>query len=79
MINFILSNFEAILKDIELYGAIRNVQYGLSYSAYHLFNILEMYNPKFETFFTPIGELGFALHEMFEVSLLSMGSCHIKR
>lgn len=62
-----------ILKDIGLYGAIRNVQYGLSYSAYHLFGILEMYKPKSRTFFMLVGELGFALHEMFEVSLLSIG------
>lgn len=69
MISFILANFEVILMDIELYGTIRNIQYGLPHSSYHLFNILEMYNPKSGTFFTPIGELGFALHEMFEVSL----------
>lgn len=73
MISFILSNFEVILKDIGLYEAIRNVQYDLSYSAYHLFNVLEMYNSKSETFFTPVGELGFTLYEIFKVSLLSMG------
>lgn len=72
MISFVLSKFEAILKDIQLYGAIRNVQYGLSHSAYHLFSILEMYNPKFGTFFTPVCKLGFTLYEIFEVSLLSM-------
>lgn len=65
MISFVLSNFEAILKDIWLYGAIRNVKYGLRHSAYHLFNILEMYNPKSKMFFTPVGELGFALHKIF--------------
>lgn len=73
MINFVLSKFEAELKDIRFYGAIRNMQYSLPYSAYHLFNILEIYNPKSGTFFTPIGQLGFALHDMFEVSLLLMG------
>ena len=35
--------------------------------------MLEMYNPSTTTFFTLSGELGFALHEMFEVSGLSMG------
>lgn len=73
MINFVLSKFKTILKDIKLYGAIRNVQYGLLHSSYHLFSVLEMYNPKYKTFFTPVGELGFALYEMFEASLLSMG------
>ena len=32
-----------------------------------------MYNPDIATFFTPSRELGFALHEMYEVSGLSMG------
>lgn len=73
MINFIFSNFEAILKDIKLYGAIINILYGLPHNAYHLFNIFEMYNTKFKTFFTPVSKLGLPLHEMFEVSLLSMG------
>lgn len=73
MISFIFSKFEAILKDIGLYGTIRNIQYGLLQSAYHLFSILEMYNPKFGAFFTPVGKHGLALHKMFEVSSLSMG------
>lgn len=72
MISFILSNFEMILKDIWLYRAIRNVQYSLPYSAYYLFSILERCTTQSKTFFTPIGELGFALYEMFEVSLLSI-------
>ena len=36
--------------------------------------MLEKYNPDTCTFFTPVGEMGFALHEMFEVSGLSMGN-----
>jgi len=31
------------------------------------------YNPKTYTFFTPIGEMGLALHEMYEVSGLEIG------
>lgn len=31
-----------------------------------------MYNSDFVTFFIPIGELGYTLHKMFEVSLLSI-------
>lgn len=73
MIGFMLSNFKAILKDIGLYGAIRNVQYSLHHSSYYLFSILEMYNSKSGTFLTFVGELNFALHEIFEVSLLTMG------
>lgn len=73
MISFMLINFEAILKDIWLYRAIRNLQYSLSHSAYQLFSILEIYNPKFGTFFTLVGELSFLLFEMFKNSLLSIG------
>ena len=36
--------------------------------------MLEFYNPSTCTFFTPSGELGFALHEMYEVSGLMMGN-----
>lgn len=49
------------------------MQYGLSHSTYHLFSSLEMYDSKSRTFFTPVGELDFALPEMFEISLLSIG------
>jgi len=35
--------------------------------------MLELYNLDTCTFFTPSGELGFALHEMYEVSGLPMG------
>ena len=34
--------------------------------------MLEKYNPDTCTFFTPVGEIGFSLHEMFEVSGLPM-------
>lgn len=32
-----------------------------------------MYNSETGTFFTPMGELGLTLHEMYEVSVLLMG------
>ena len=35
--------------------------------------MLEKYNPDTCTFLTPVGEMGFALHEMVEVLGLSMG------
>lgn len=57
---------------------IRNMQYGLSHCTYHLFSILKMYNYKSGTFFTLINELGFALHEMFEVSPNPWESFHMK-
>lgn len=76
MVDFMLSTFKVTLQDLGLYGAIRNVQFDLPHSAYHLFSVLEiMYNPYSGTFYTPVGELGFTLHEIFEVSVLSMGVC----
>lgn len=73
MIDFVLSTFGDVLRDFGLYGVIKNVQFGLPHSAYHLYNIIEMYNLSSNTLFTPVGEIGFTLHEIFEVSLLSMG------
>ena len=35
--------------------------------------MLERYNPKTRTFFTLCGEMGFTLHEMYEVFGLLMG------
>ena len=35
--------------------------------------MLEKYNPNSCTFFSPVGEMWFALHEMYEVSGLPMG------
>lgn len=62
MISFILPKFEVILKDIGLYGTIKNVQYGLFHRAYYLFSILEIYNLKSGMFFAPIDELDFGFH-----------------
>lgn len=73
MVSFVLKTFRSILKDIGLYRAIRNVHYNLPHSTYHLFSILEMYYSDSGTFFILVDEVGFALHKMFEVSLLSIG------
>lgn len=53
--------------EIELYCIIRTVQYGIPTSRFHFFYLLKLYNPNINTFFTPLGELGLALHEIFEV------------
>ena len=39
----------------------------------HFYAILERYNLETCTFFTPIGEMVLALHEMYEVSGLVIG------
>ena len=43
-------------------------------SVANFYAIFELYCPAAWTFFTPVGELGMALHEMWEVSALLMGS-----
>jgi len=40
----------------------------------NFYALLELYYPSFGTFFTPVGELGLALHEMSEISNLPPGS-----
>jgi len=39
----------------------------------NFFAVLERYNPHSGTFFTPVGEMRLALHELWEVSKLPMG------
>ena len=39
---------------------------------------LELYSPSTGTFFTHVGELGMALHEVWEISALQMGSLPYK-
>ena len=47
---------------------MRAVWYGIPQSNQYIYAILEQYNPETCTFFTPIGKMGIALHEMYEVS-----------
>jgi len=58
---------------VRLYHSVRAVQYGLPQSFYNFYGILEHYNPLTGTFFTPDGEIGLALHELYKVSGLVMG------
>ena len=43
-------------------------------SVANFYAIFELYCPATRTFFTLVGELGMALHEMWEVSALPLGS-----
>jgi len=52
---------------------IRVVCYRISSIHYNFFAIFEKYNPDTCTFFTPVGEIRFAPHAMFEVLGLTMG------
>jgi len=73
MVGFTLAEFEDLLLQAGLYVAIRAVQYGILQSTQYIYAILERYNPETCTFFTSIGEIGLALHEMYEVSGLMIG------
>ena len=72
MICFILKKLEGPLLQCGLYPAVRATCYGIAPSDYNFFGVLDKYNPDTCTFFTPVREMGFTLHEMFEVSKLSM-------
>jgi len=57
-----------------LYEVVRATCFEISISIPSFYTIFEMYCPVSGTFFTPIGELRMALHEMWEVLNLPMGS-----
>ena len=78
MVRFALAEFEDLLLQHELYGAVRAIQYDITQSTQHFYAILERYNPETCTFFTPIVEMGLAFHEMYEVSGLVIGDALMK-
>jgi len=60
--------FEDLLLQAGLYGAIRAAQYDIPQSTQYFYAILEQYNTKTCTIFTPIREMVLALHGTYEVS-----------
>ena len=62
--NYILNQFNGELKKLGLYEAIRATCYGKEVSVPTFYAILKLYCPSTGTFFTPVGELGLALHEI---------------
>ena len=78
MVSFVLADLRGLLEQAKLYQAVRAVQYGIPPSSQNFFGILERYNPLTGTFFTPVGEMGLALHELYEVSGLAMGILPMK-
>ena len=73
MVGFVLVELGALLQQVGLYHSVRAVQYGLPQSSHNFYGIQEHYNPLTGTFFTPVEEMGLALHELYEVSGLVMG------
>ena len=78
MVGFVLAELEGLLDQVRLYQAVRAVQYGIPQSSHNFYGILEHYNPLTGTFFTPVGEMGLALHELYEASGLVMGDAPMK-
>ena len=73
MVGFVLTELGGLLEQVGLRHAVRAVQYGIPQSSHNFYGILEHYNHLTGTFFTPVGEMGLALHELYEVSGLVMG------
>ena len=74
LILYVLTHFEEDLERLGLYEAVRANNYGIQMSVANFYAIFELYFLTTGTFFTPVGELGMALHEMWEVSALPLGS-----
>jgi len=73
VVGFILEELRGLLVQSGLYLVVRAIQYSIPLRPFHFFTMLERYNSDSCTFFTPRGEKGFALHEMYEVSGLWTG------
>ena len=67
---YVLEVFVEDLMRLGLYEVVRATCFGISISIPTFYAILEMYCPASRTFFTPVGELGMALHETWEISNL---------
>ena len=75
---YVWEHFDANLKRLGLLETVKATYYKIEISVSNLFAIFELYCPALVTFFTSVGELGMALHDMREVSNLPMGSYHIR-
>ena len=73
LIEFVETRFGSLLEKIYLAIAIRAVKYGIRQNPSSFYAMLERFNSDSCTFYTPVGELGLALHEMHVVSGLSHG------
>jgi len=73
MVGFVLTELGDLLTQMGLYNSVRAVQYSLLQSFHNFYGVLEHYNPLTGTFFTLVGEMGLALHELYEVSGLVIG------
>ncbi|ONK77510.1 uncharacterized protein A4U43_C02F7330 [Asparagus officinalis] len=73
MVEFVLEELNEPLVQSGLTILVLATRRGITQNYPSFFAMLERYNPDSCTFFTLVGELGFALHEMHAVSGLSFG------
>ena len=73
MTDFVITELAGALAQSGIACPVIATRHGIDYNYYNFYAILENYNPKTCTFFTPVGELGFALHEMYDVLGLPFG------
>jgi len=66
--------FEDDLKRLGFHEAVRAMCFGININIPNFYAILEIYCSVSGMFFTLIDELGMALHEMWEISNLPIGS-----
>ena len=78
MVNYVAEQLWELLLQSSRYSAVKAIQDSIQLSHYHFFAMLELYNLDTCTFFTPSRELGFALHEMYEVLDHRWGSYPMK-
>lgn len=69
----VVARFGQRLEDLNFMVPVLAMKNGTLYSPPHLFGILERHCPQCCTFYTPIGEMGIAIREMFKVSMLPYG------
>lgn len=67
---FILKRLENQLMEMGLYRTVMAIQHGLPFSRFYFFSTLELHNLETETFFTSVGEMGLAFHELYKISAL---------
>ena len=64
--NYVLDQFSGKLERLGLYEAIRATCYGMEVSMPNFYVVLQLYCPSTRTFFSIVGGLGLALHEIWE-------------
>ena len=69
---YVLAHFEEDMERLGLREAVRAICYDIQISVANFYTIFELYCPATVTFFTPVSELGMALHKVWEVSASPM-------